>query len=69
MSLDFTDGTTLMGEIGDQASVTVSANVSSLSGLGLIEAFIPATLSATAQFRLEQDSTNWDDLSDDGVCP
>lgn len=43
--------------IGDQASVTVSKPVDSLTGLGLIEALLPNNLSTTAEFRLEQTAT------------
>lgn len=69
VDIDFTDGTTGTGEIGDQASIVVTAsNISSLSGLGIINAFLPDTISADADFRLEQDSS-WDDTSADGTCP
>ena len=59
------------GVIGDQASVTVTVPaVGSLSGLSLIEVFLPSTLSTTADFRLEQDSSNWDDTNQDQTpCP
>jgi hypothetical protein len=57
----FTDG---VGEnIGDQGSVTVNATISSLSGLGLVEIFLPLNLSTTADFRLEQPSSNWDSMT------
>ena len=66
ITVDFTDGAS--GELGDQATVVVTAtNLSSLSGLGLIEAFLPTTISADAEFRLEQDSS-WDSTSADGTC-
>lgn len=46
---------TLTGtDIGDTASVSVVASPSSLSGLGLIETFLPSTLTSTIEFRLEQ---------------
>lgn len=45
-----------VGAIGDHATITVSATVSPLSGLGLIEAFLPSTIDTTAEFRLEQPS-------------
>lgn len=52
--------TTITGtEIGDTASVSVVATPSSLSGLGLIEALLPATLTSTIEFRLEQPSDSW----------
>lgn len=63
VTVDFTDATP--AEIGEQASVTVSIPVTSLSGLSFIEVFLPATLSTTADFRLEQESTNWDDTNQD----
>lgn len=43
--------------IGDQASVTVSKPVDSLSGFGLVDALLPTDLSTTAEFRLEQTAT------------
>ena len=65
VTLDFTDGAS--SAIGDQASVTVTAsNISSLSGVGLIEAFLPASIAADADFRLEQPSS-WG--SGPFVCP
>ena len=63
VTIDFTDASP--AEIGEQASVTVSLPVSSLSGLSLIEVFLPNTLSTTADFRLEQQSTNWDSSNQD----
>lgn len=58
ISVQFTDGAT--GVIGDVGSVTVAATPGSLSGLGLIEIFLPNTLSSTVEFRLEQPSGDWD---------
>lgn len=57
VTVEFTDSAD--GEIGDTASVSVIATPSSLSGLGLIEVFLPATLTSTIEFRLEQPS-DWD---------
>ncbi len=51
------------GNPGEQASVTVNATVSSLSGLGLVEIFLPLNLSKTADFKLEQPSSNWDSMT------
>jgi Flp pilus assembly protein TadG len=65
VTLDFTDGAS--GVLGDQASVTVTLDRTSLSGVGLIEIFLPTQLVTTADFRLEQNSTLWDDLT--AVCP
>lgn len=39
---------------GDIGTVTVTATVSSLSGLALMEAFLPSELSSSVEFRLEQ---------------
>ncbi len=67
VEVDFTDSTN--GQIGDQASVTVNATISSLSGLGLVEIFLPLNLSTTADFRLEQPSS-WDSGDQDQIpCP
>jgi len=57
VSVQFTDGVT--GSIGDTATVQVTGAPDSLSGLGLIEVFLPNTLQSTVEFRLEQNSTNW----------
>lgn len=55
--------------IGDQGTVTLDATVSSLSGLGFVEALLPGTISAYAEFRLEQIANAWDSLLEDGTCP
>lgn len=55
VTVQFTDGPS--GEIGEVGSVSVVATPSSLSGLGLIEAFLPGTLTSTVEFRLEQPSS------------
>lgn len=62
-AITLVDGTTSeagaadgVGAIGDQASVTVTATISSLSGLSFIEVFLPTSISTTAEFRLEQPS-------------
>lgn len=60
VTVEFTDSAN--GEIGETASVAVIATPSSLSGLGLIEVFLPSTLTSTIEFRLEQAS----DWSSDG---
>jgi Flp pilus assembly protein TadG len=57
VTVQFTDGST--GSIGDTATVTVSATPGSLSGLGLIEIFLPNTIQSTVEFRLEQPSADW----------
>ena len=53
--------------IGETGNVTVTATISSLSGLQLVEVFLPSTISADAEFRLEQPA-NWTNVSDDGTC-
>jgi Flp pilus assembly protein TadG len=54
VTVTFTDGAT--GSVGDTAQVRVAATPGSLSGLGLIEMFLPASLESTVEFRLEQES-------------
>jgi hypothetical protein len=66
VAIDFTDSAT--GSVGEQASVTVTATVSSLSGFGLLEVFLPSQLERTAVFKLEQPSSSWDSGSEDGTC-
>ena len=48
-----TDGTAGIGP-GDTGTVEVTATLGSLSGLGLIEAFMPDDLTSSVEFRLEQ---------------
>jgi Flp pilus assembly protein TadG len=61
--LNLPAGTTTVGlkwttnTIGQEAAVEVTANISSLSNAPLISSFIPASLSNTATFRLEQPAT------------
>lgn len=55
-------------DVGDQASVEVTLEVNSLSGLGLITIFLPSDLSTTADFKLEQPAT-WNDTQDRNPCP
>jgi len=54
VSVRFTDG--VSGALGETAEVRVVATPRSLSGLGMIEMFLPATLESSVEFRLEQDS-------------
>lgn len=49
-------------QIGDAGRIRVEADVSSLSGLGFIEALMPDVLGSTIEFRIEQ-GPSW---SDDG---
>lgn len=53
---------------GSQAWVEVDWTVDSLSGLGLIEVFLPSNLDTRADFKLEQPATNWDDTNQDITC-
>jgi hypothetical protein len=57
VTVKFTDGTS--GAMGDTGIVEVVANPGSLSGLGLIELFLPNTLTSRVEFRLEQPSDLW----------
>jgi Flp pilus assembly protein TadG len=57
VTVQLTDGST--GSVGDTASVQVTSNPGSLSGLGLIEVFLPDDLQSTVEFRLEQNSSEW----------
>lgn len=57
ITVKFTDGAS--GAIGDIGTVVVEASPSSLSGLGLIEIFLPNDLTSTVEFRLEQPSADW----------
>jgi hypothetical protein len=63
-SMDLTSNLTVQfdrggGDIGDTGSIGVSASPDSLSGIGLIEAFLPKTLQSTVEFRLEQPADDW----------
>jgi Flp pilus assembly protein TadG len=66
LTVQFTDGPS--GSTGDTASVRVVATPDSLSGLGLIELFLPNTLQSTIEFRLEQDSTDWSTDASPASC-
>jgi hypothetical protein len=65
VTVRFTDGSS--GSLGDTAAVQVVASPQSLSGLALIEVFLPSTLESTVEFRLEQDSDDW--FNDAGPIP
>lgn len=62
VSVQLTDSPS--GSFGETASVLVTASPGSLSGLGLIEIFLPDDLESSVEFRLEQDSDSW---SSDGA--
>ncbi len=65
VTVEFTDGVasgaSAAEKIGSIGTVVVAATPTSLSGVGFIEVFLPSTLTSTIDFRLEQESTNWDD--------
>lgn len=65
-SMDLASGQTVTyamvsgsGDTGSTASVTVSAPAGSLSGVPLISWVVPANLSSSVEFRLEQDASGW----------
>lgn len=62
MAVQFTDSGT--GEFGSTGTIRVVATPESLSGLGLIELFLPNDLESEVEFRLEQPSDDW---SSDGA--
>jgi Flp pilus assembly protein TadG len=64
-TVTFTDGAT--GAVGEQAVVSVTAPLSSISGLNLISVFLPPDLTSTVRIRLEQESAAWGDWND--TCP
>lgn len=49
------------GVTGDTGLVTVTVPAGSLSGVPMISWVIPATLSSSVEFRLEQPATTWSD--------
>jgi Flp pilus assembly protein TadG len=65
-SMDLSSGQTVVyamvsgsGDTGSTGAVTVTAPAGSLSGVPLISWVVPATLSSTVEFRLEQDASGW----------
>jgi Flp pilus assembly protein TadG len=66
VTVQLTDGAT--GSVGDTASVQVISNPGSLSGLGLIEVFLPDDLQSTVEFRLEQNSSEWSSDGSPASC-
>lgn len=65
-SMDLASGQTVTyqivsgsGDTGSTGAVTVSAPAGSLSGVPLISWVIPANLSSTVEFRLEQAASGW----------
>ena len=65
VDVQFVDSAT--GSAGEIGTVTVTATVSSLSGVSFVEVFLPATITESADFKLEQDSSLWDNSIT--VCP
>ncbi len=54
------------GSVGDAATIDVTADFSSLTGL--LDWALPTTLQSTVEIRLEQDATNWSTTTL-GPCP
>lgn len=66
LTVTLTDGSStdpsvpgVIGLRGDTARIAVSVDVSSLSGAPVITSFLPTSLATDVDFRLEQNSTNW----------
>jgi Flp pilus assembly pilin Flp len=57
VTVQFTDSANQVA--GEYGTVEVIATPDSLSGLGFIEVFLPDTLTSNVEFRLEQDSVDW----------
>jgi len=55
------------GSAGEIGTVTVTATLDSLSGLAFIEVFLPPTITESADFKLEQNSSNWGSFM--ATCP
>lgn len=55
------------GAVGSTASVTVRADVQSLTNAPIISSFLPSTLNNTATFRLEQPAA-WADITVEEEC-
>ena len=64
-TVTFTDSAT--GAVGEQAVVSVTAPLSSISGLSLTSVFLPPDLTSTVRIRLEQASSAWGSGSQ--TCP
>lgn len=52
----------------EDGTVTVSADIESLSNAPIISSFVPDTIENSAVFRLEQDADNWSTFTDE-ECP
>ncbi len=61
VAADVTGSTGLKGQL---ARITVTSSISSLSGLSMMEAFLPDELSSSVEFRLEQPRT-WNPFTGD----
>jgi Flp pilus assembly protein TadG len=64
-TVTFTDGAT--GAVGEQAVVSITAPLTSISGLNMIAVFLPPNLTSTVRIRLEQASASWSDTT--YTCP
>lgn len=64
-TVTFTDSAN--GAAGEEAVVTVSLPVQSLTGASLITSLLPSSLTSTVRTRLEQPSASWS--TETGACP
>jgi hypothetical protein len=64
-TVTFTDSAN--GAVGEEAVVTVSLPVQSLTGASLITSLLPSSLTSTVRARLEQPSASWS--TETGACP
>lgn len=55
------------GAIGDEATLSVTLDIESLSGAPIISSFVPSDLTNVATFRLEQPA-EWSAFSDSDAC-
>lgn len=64
------EGNTILGigDSGDTGEISVTANVSSLSGAPLISSFVPSELTNTATFRVERKTAWTSPISATGAC-
>jgi Flp pilus assembly protein TadG len=54
-------------DVGDNATVTITASVPSLSNAPIVTLFLPDELANSAEFRLEQEAL-WADLNEADAC-
>ena len=60
-TVTFTDSAA--GAVGEQAVVSVTTPLDSISGLNLTAVFLPPTLTSTVRIRLEQASSSWNSFT------